>query len=245
MDSPVTILRRPGGPFRPTSTALQAVRPSGTLHIGRATLLRALARVLGGDQAAETFLRDALEDAGLAKVPEGPEPFVQFVREEILPRLMPLVRLEKLHDLVRRTIGDEDSLHPPPLKPLGSAPGVKQRRSVRARVVVVEPDAMRRVELARALVRAGFDVEVVTTAHEVLRVDAFHAVVVGLDPEGMRVIEELVGRRTRAGLVTYDEAGSRERLRDVIDRWPTDRVAIVARDSTPALLCSRVRIVLE
>jgi hypothetical protein len=54
-----------------------------------------------------------------------------------------------------------------------------------------------------------------------------------------------VKRRSRAGLVTYDEAGSRERLRDVIDRWPTDRVGIVGRDATPALLCSRVRIVLE
>ena len=242
---PVTVLRRPEGPFRPTSTALQAVRPSGTLHLGRVTLLRALARVLGGEQPAESFLRDALDDAGLGKVPEGPEPFVQFVREEILPRLMPLVRLEKLHDLVRRTIGEEGSIHPPPLKPSGSAPGEKPVHAARARVVVVESDALRRVELARALVRAGFDVEVVSSAVEVLRVDAFHAVVVALDLEGLRVIDELVARRTRAGLVTYDEPSAREQLRDVIDRWPTDRVSIVTRDASPALLCSRVRIVLE
>ena len=201
--------------------------------------------MLGGEQAAETFLRDALEDSGLVKVPEGPEPFVQFVREEILPRLMPLVRLDKLHDLVRRTIGEEGSIHPPPLKRPGSTPGEIKGRGVRPRVVVVEPDAMRRVELARALVRDGFDVEVVSTAAEVLRVEAFHAVVVGLDAEGTKVVDQLVARHTRAGLVTYDDAGAREQLRGIIDRWPTDRVGIVARDAPPALLCSRVRIVLE
>jgi hypothetical protein len=240
----VTGPRRTGA-FRPPSVALRAVRPSVAIHLGRISLLRALSHALGDDTAADEFLRDALDDSGMAGVPEGREAFVSFVREEVLPRLMPIVRLERLHDLVRRTIGEEGSLHPPPLKPHGSAPGPAARRPTRPRVIVIEPDPMRRVAISRALVRDGFDVEGLATAEEALHVEAFHAIVMPLDEGGERVVAELAKRRTRAGLVTFDDTGARDALRRAIEAWPTDRVAIVGRDAQPQQLCSRVRIVLE
>lgn len=219
----------------------------GPVLAGRGILLRALTRVLGGERMASDWLAETLEDAGMHAVPEGRDAFEAFVREEVLPRLMPTVRLDQLHDLVRRTIGEEGSLHPPPLRPYGGAPGatvVKSDPSRRPRVVVVEADSFRRIALSRELVRGGFDVEVVASARDVLGVDAFHALVIAVDEEGEKVVRELARRRTRAGLVTWDDPSQRGALKRVIDEWPSDRVALVARDAAPATLASRVRIVL-
>ena len=218
---------------------MSAVRSVPVLS-GRGTLLKALEHTLGNEAEAREFLRVVLWDAGMDAVPEGRHPFESFVREEVLPRLMPMVRLDRLHDLVRRTIGEEGSLHPAPRKPHGSAPG--QRAEGRARVVIVEPDAFRRVGISRELVRE-FDVEVVASADEVLRVDAFHAVVMMLDAAGLKVARALADLKTRAGLVVYDDPTRRDVVKEIIDAWPTDRVSIVARDAAPSMLSSRVRIV--
>jgi hypothetical protein len=230
------------GPFRPSSLSLTAVRPLPVLP-GRGTLLRALAHALGNDRGADEFLRAVLWDAGMDAVPESAPAFEAFVREEILPRLMPMVRLDRLHDLVRRTIGEEGSLYPPPLKTHGAAPGAMAAPARRPRVVMVEPDAFRRISSSRELVRGGFDVEVVASADEVLRVDAFHALVMTLDDSGLNVARELAKRGTRAGLVIYDDPGRRDAVKSIIDSWPNDRVSVVTRDAAPAVLTSRVRIV--
>jgi hypothetical protein len=55
----------------------------------------------------------------------------------------------------------------------------------------------------------------------------------------------LVAAKTRAGLVLYDDAPARAAIKRTIDGWPTDRVALVARDANPAALCARVRIVVS
>jgi hypothetical protein len=212
---------------------------------GRGILVRALGRVLGGDLAAEEWLRLALEDAGMDVVPEGRDAFETFVREEILPRLMPDVRLDQLHDLVRRTIGEEGSLHPPPLRPLGAAPGIHVRPATqRPRIVLVEPDSFRRISFSRELVRGGFDVEVVAHADEVPSLDAFHALVLSLDPSGERMARSLADKRTRAGLVAWDEPEHRDAHRRMIDLWPSDRFALIGRDAPPSMLAARIRMVL-
>jgi hypothetical protein len=212
---------------------------------GRGNLLRALGKVLGETVAAEEWLRLALEDAGMDVVPEGRDAFDAFVREEILPRLMPDVRLDQLHDLVRRTIGEEGSLHPPPLKPLGAAPGIAlQPPRQRPRVVIVEPDSFRRVAFSRELVRGGFDVEVASQAEEVLSLDAFHVLVMSLDKAGEKMATTLAEKRTRAGLVAWDQPEHRDAHRRIIDLWPSDRFALVARDAAPAMLAARIRLVL-
>ncbi len=229
------------GPFRPSSLSMNAVVEPIPVLTGGATLLKALEHALGGENEARQFLRTVLWDAGMDAVPEARVPFEGFVRDEILPRLVPMVRLDRLHDLVRRTIGDEGSLHAAPLKSYGAIPGERPRG--RPRVVIVEPDAFRRVGISRELVRAGFDVEVVASAEEVLRVEAFHAVVMLLDEAAERVAKSLAGRGTRAGLVIYDDPLRRESARSIIDSWPSDRVSIVARDAPPSVLSSRVRIV--
>lgn len=226
---------------------MRAVRPPPVLT-GKGPLLKALARALAptegdGDVAATEFLRMVLWDAGMEAVPDAREAYQAFVREEVLPRLMPLVRLDKLHDLVRRTIGEEGSVHPPPLKAHGSVPGDKTIPARRARVVIVEPDAFRRIGMSRELVRAGFDVEVVATPPEVLSVEAFHALVISLDREGELVVRKLAESGTRAGLVTFESEAGRDAVKRVIERWPNDRVAVVARDAPPATLCARVKIV--
>jgi hypothetical protein len=212
---------------------------------GRGILVRALGRVLGGDVAAEDWLRLALEDAGMDVVPEGRDAFETFVREEILPRLMPDVRLDQLHDLVRRTIGEEGSLHPPPLRPLGAAPGIHVRPATqRPRIVLVEPDSFRRMSFSRELVRGGFDVEVVAHAEEVPALDAFHALVLSLDPKGEKMARGLADTRTRAGLVVWDEPEHRDAHRRMIDLWPSDRFALIGRDAPPSMLAARIRMVL-
>lgn len=208
---------------------------------GKGNLLKALAHTLGTEEQAREFLRGVLWDAGMDVVPEGRVPFEQFVRDEVLPRLMPIARLDRLHDLVRRTIGDEGSIHPAPLKAYGAVPGDKAQG--RPRVVIVEPDAFRRVGISRELVRVGFDVEVVASADEALGVDAFHAIVMMLDEPGEKVAQLLASRGTRAGLVIYDDPKRRDAAKTIIDQWPSDRVSIVARDAAPSVLCSRVRIV--
>lgn len=217
--------------------------PEPPVLTGKGPLLKALSRALDGERAAAEFLRMVLWDAGMEAVPEVREPYQAFVRDEVLPRLMPMVRLEKLHDLVRRTIGEEGSLHPPPLRPHGAAPGAKTVPARRARVVLVEADAFRRIAISRELVRAGFDVEVVSTPAEVLGVDAFHVLVLRLDDDGEAVARKLAEGGTRAGLVTYDEPAAKGVLKRTIDTWPSDRVAIVPRDAPPATLCARVKIV--
>jgi hypothetical protein len=232
------------GPFRVSSLSMNAIKLP-TVLTGRGVLVRALARALGGDVAAEEWLRFALEDAGMDVVPEGRDAFEAFVREEILPRLMPDVRLDALHDLVRRTIGEEGSLHPPPLKPHGAAPGIQVRLPTqRPRVVLVEEDSFRRISFSRELVRGGFDVEVVARAEEVPALDAFHALVLSLDPSGEKLARTLAEKRTRAGIVAWDQPEHRDAHRRMIDLWPTDRFALVARDAPPAMLAARIRMVL-
>jgi len=223
---------------------MRAVRPAPVLT-GKGPLLKALSHALDGERAAIEFLRMVLWDAGMEAVPDTREPYQAFVRDEVLPRLMPLVRLDKMHDLVRRTIGEEGSIHPPPLKSHGAVPGERAAPARRARVVIVEPDAFRRIAISRELVRAGFDVEVVASANEVLRLEAFHVVVLPLDGEGEAVARKLAESGTRAGLVTYDPPNpeARAAIKRTIDAWPTDRVSIVARDAAPATLCARVKIV--
>ena len=216
-----------------------------TLLVSRSILVRALGRVLGGDVAAEEWLRLALDDAGMDSVPEGRDAFEAFVREEMLPRLMPDVRLDQLHDLVRRTIGEEGSIHPPPLKPHGAAPGIPLRPSTqRPRVILVEPDSFRRVSFSRELVRGGFDVEVVGSSEEVLSLDAFHVLVLSLDAAGEKVARVLAEKRTRSGLVAWDQLEHRDAHRRLIDLWPSDRFALIPRDAPPAMLAARIRMVL-
>lgn len=238
-------IRRGGRPFRPSSIAMAAVTPSPAPFLGRAALARALERHLGTPAQVDRFLVEAIEDAGLEALPEGREAFEAFIRETVLSKLMPLVRLDELHDFVRRIIGGEEDVHPAPIRRIASPVAPAARPAERPRVVVVEPDPRRRIETARGLVRDGFDVEVVATAAEVLGLDPFHAVVMALDLEGERVANALAAKGTRAGLVTYDDLEAREATRRVIDRWPSDRVSLVSRSGPANALCSRVRIVLS
>lgn len=230
--------------FRRSSVALRAVRPSSaSLLFGPKLLVRALGRVLGGEPAAERFLRDVLEEAGFVRVPDAAEPYTAFVRDQIVPRLLPFVRLGDLHDFVRRTLGEEEGVQPEPLQSRGSASSPVRQRP---RVAVVVTDSMRRLSLARALVRDRFDVEAFSRPKDVLAADPFHALVLALDAEGEGVVRALADRRVRSGLVLLaDEATERDAHRRAIDVWPNDRVAIVARDAQPNALCARVRIVLE
>jgi len=238
--------RRGPGPFRPSSLSMNAVvAPTPPVHAGQAALLRALVRQLGNEHSAKMFLREVLGDSGYDAVPEGRDAYQTFVREEVLPRLLPLIRLEQMHDLVRRTIGEEGSLHPFPLKPHGSAPTPAAAPKTRPRVVVVERDAFKRIQISKALVGAGFDVEVVPATRDVHRLEAFHALVMPLDADGERVVQQLVTAKTRAGLVLYDDPEARAAIKRTIDGWPSDRVALVAREANPASLCARVRIVVS
>lgn len=238
-------IRRGGKPFRPSSIAMAAVTADRLPFLGRVALSRALERHLGSPAQVERFLAEALEDAELESLPEGREAFEAFVREMVLPNLMPLVRLDELHDLVRRVIGGEEDVHPAPIRRIASPVAPAVRVDTRPRVVVVEPDARRRIETARGLVRDGFDVEVVPAAADVLKLDPFHALVMALDADGERVAEALAEQGTRAGLVTYDDPAAREATRRVIDRWPSDRVSLVSRVGPASALCARVRIVLS
>ncbi len=240
-------MRRGGGPFRPTSIAMRAVVAPAVPFLGKAALSRALERHLGSPSAVETFLAEALEDAALDELPEGREAFEAFVRDTVLSKLLPLLRLQEVHEFVRRTIGGEENLHPAPIRRLGSLGSPitpAARPDERPRVVVVEPDPLRRIEIARALVRDGFDVEVVARPAEVLHVEPFHALVMALDVEGQRVAAALAEQGTRAGLVSYDDASSRESVRRTIHDWPSDRVSLVPRGAPTSVLCARVRIVL-
>jgi hypothetical protein len=229
--------------------ALQAVRPSSpNLLFGPTLLVRSLARALGGEKPAERFLRDVLDETGLVRVPDGREAYVEFVREQLLPRLMPFVRLGDLHELVRRTIGEEEGVQPPPLSDDGRTLGTSSSPvKERPRVAVVVPDAMRRLSLARALVRDRFDVEAFSRPKDVLEAEPFHALVLVLDEEGESVVRALAERKIRAGLVLLDDdrTSDRDAHRRAIDAWANDRVAIVAKDAQPNALCARVRIVVE
>lgn len=229
--------------FRPSSLSMNAVA-APVVVLGKPALLRALAHVMRDETKAQKFLQDVLWDAGFDDVPDGPEAFEVFVREEVLPRLLPLARLDEVHDLVRRTIGEEGSLHPPPLRAHGAPPAGRATTPVRRpRVVVVEADDGRRLGIARELVRGGMDVEVLTEPGQVLSVDAFHAIVMRLGRDADHVIQTLAGQRTRAGLVTYDDPAQRPLLKSTIERWPNDRVAVLPFEAAAPLVASRVRIV--
>ncbi|GAC1573701.1 MAG: hypothetical protein NVS3B20_24480 [Polyangiales bacterium] len=158
---------------------------------------------------------------------------------------MPLLRLDQLHDLVRRTIGAEGSMHPSPLHGYGATPNHNVAPIRRPRVVVVEPEAHRRIDISRALIQSGFDVEVVATPAAVKGIEAFHAIVMSLDSaESAVIVETLIQQKTRAGLITYDEPSARQVIKQTIDRWPNDRISLVARDVPAATLSARVKVVL-
>jgi hypothetical protein len=227
---------------------MNAVQPAVAFLPGKGTLSRALARAFGDEATAEAFLEGVLGDAGMDLVPEGRVAFEAFVREEVLPRLVPLVRLEQLHDLVRRTIGEEGSVHPPPVRSYGALgayapPAGSARAARRARVVLVESDSFRRIAISRELVRAGFDVEAIPSAEAVLAVDAFHVLILALDAAGEALVRELSRRGTRAGLVILDDPSKRAIVRELLATLNHDRVALVAPDATPATLAARVRVV--
>ena len=236
-------MRRGSVQIRRSSLAMPAVAPAPPPFVGKKALVRSLEKHLEPEDVAR-FLSLALEEAGLDDVPAGRDEFEAFVREAVLPSLLPLLRLEQVHDLVRRTLGGEDGLHPAPIGRLGDAGVLAPGTTDRPRVVVVEPSSTRRLDLARALVRDGFDVEVVSTAPEVLEVEPYHALVMALDEAGERVAAQLAAAATRAGLVTYDEPNAKGAIRRVIASWPSDRVSIVARTARSSVLGARVRIVL-
>ncbi len=236
-------MRRGSAQIRRSSLAMPAAASTPQPFLGKRALIRSLEKHLTAEDTTR-LLALALEDAGLDDVPSGREEFEAFVREAMLPSLLPLLRLDQVHDLVRRTLGGEDGLHPPPIGRLGGAGAVAPRTTERPRVVVVEARSTRRLDLARALVRDGFDVEVVATAPEVLQVEPYHALVMALDEAGERAAAQLAAAGTRAGLVTYDDPSAKGAIRRVIANWPSDRVSIVARTAHSSVLGARVRIVL-
>jgi hypothetical protein len=220
-------------------------RSQAALLLGpRVALARALERAFGDADHAQRFLHDTLRECDLDEVPTGEPRFEEFVRDEVLSRLVVRVPLHEVHELVRRVLGEEGERHAPPLRAHGLLRESEVSAKARARVVLVEPEGELRRARARALIAAGYDVEIVAQPAALLSTEPFHAVVMRLDQDGEDLAMTMAELGTRAGLVAIVEPSHPGAVSRVLARWPNERFAVAPAGADVSMICGRVRTVL-
>lgn len=206
----------------------------------RRVLLAALVPRLGSS-GAHRFLEELLEDSSRPEVPLDSTQFDSFVRDEVVPRLMPLCRVNEIEELTQQTLHREAP---------ESAPSSRRRRTqpatrARKRVVVLDHDGARARELCRVLVRDGYDVEVISSCEAVPPAGCFDVLVMRNEPGVELLLAELSRGNDELGVVAYDDPDGRTLIRHAIGIWPNDRFTLAANDAAPSLVAARVRIVAD
>jgi len=225
------------GPFRPSSAEIPAaIAPP---QPKRRTLLDALAPRFGTEGARE-FLRAVLADSGRSDVPDDSGRFDAFLREELVPRLVPLCRFDDVERFTRHVMRRGMSIA------RNKVPTPRVRESVaasRRRVVVLDPDGERRRALCRILVRDGFDVETASSAAGVLSLQPFDVLVLRPGEGSESMLAALARGGARSGVVVFDEPSARSMIRRMIKMWPNDGFTVASLDATSTAIAARVRIV--
>jgi hypothetical protein len=193
----------------------------------RRSLASLLAMAFGGVEAARAAVAQALARTGRRELPAtGPE-LLAFVQAHLLTPLSdeigPRLTLALVDDLV--ALLDPGAVPVPraPADPPAHAPGSATRpgswprvRGIRLAVLLVDPDRVGRAELARALLRAGWNVTLVDTVADLgvalqdeapvdaVLVDASHFA-------AQAILAELVRRRPHVALVARSVDAARTR----------------------------------
>lgn len=210
----------------------------------RETLLQLLERTCGSSDTADSILRSALAQAGLAQVPHPPDEALSFVRAHLVGRLCaevgPRLAMAFIDDLT-------DDLESPPASAVVAAPPSSSAMRVtglcvrspgsfsKGLLLLVDSDAFRRASLARVLVQGRWDVRTAWSLEQVLEAAAGEerpdAVVVdGHDPSAEVIVRRVLDQWPDAAVL----------LRD-----PPARAVASLRDIEQLRVCSRDASVLE
>ena len=156
-------------------------------------VVRILALAYGDEKRAVEAVSRALAESGRVELPEGATALFEFVAREMVPALTsdlgPRLTIALLAEL--ETFRDAAS-NAPAANPMSEAPVTgPRRRSVseatpstsRTRVLLVDPDRLRRANIARALLRAKCDVTAVESPSEL------RAALTGETPHDIAVVD--------------------------------------------------------
>ena len=230
------------GAFAPSSTRMVAAGSAGS--VARRRVLETVLSVRMGAVRAASFVGEVLGDTGREDVPSAADEYESFLKDEVTPRLVPILTLKEIDRLIAEVLTPAPTRSSSP----ATAPEAADvaRRAKRSKVVVLSRDASDQVsnrELCRTLLREGYDVEIVEGVAALARVEAFDVVVLHLSEGAERALTELARTHPGAAVVTFDEPHARESIRRVIRFWPNDRFSVAALDSPVAAISARVRIV--
>jgi CheY-like chemotaxis protein len=168
-------------------------------------VVRILALAYGDEKRAVEAVSRALSESGRIELPEQATALFEFVAREMVPALTsdlgPRLTIALLAEL--EAFRDAAPIAPSPAThPLSEAPVTgPRRRSVseatpstsRTRALLVDPDRLRRANIARALLRAKCDVTAVESAAELraaLASEAVHDIAI-VDLGGAKAVELL------------------------------------------------------
>jgi hypothetical protein len=209
----------------------------------RRPLASLLAMAFGGAEAAHAAVAQALTRTGRQELPaSGPE-LLAFVQAHLLTPLSdeigPCLTQALVDDLVALLDPGAVPAPPDPAHPPSPAPGSATRpgswpraRGTRLAVLLVDPDHVGRAELARALLRAGWNVTLVDTVADLgvaLQDDApVDAALLDTAHFAARaIVAELVQRRPQVALVA--RSGDPDRTRALLGPLGLTRLSVCPR----------------
>jgi hypothetical protein len=160
-------------------------------------LLNRLARLVGGEQAAWNLIRTALRRMPTPQFPSRVGELVAFVRDDLSRELVPLTSKDAVDALIAELEAEGESQISKRTMP-------RPRGGFEAKpvVAVVDRDALRRGPLVRALLHAGYTVEVIVEPEDLKTIlGLIDAVVIELDVAPPALLSMFQGRRVAPAVV--------------------------------------------
>jgi hypothetical protein len=221
----------------------------------QSALVALLEMAYGSAAYAEAAIAHALSLAGRDELPAAAGDVVAFARAHLTATLAaevgPRLTMALLDDLVARlepATADATSLPPVsmprPVARVRLAPASRPRVVARPRVVLVDADRVGRTALARAMVRADWEVTVVESVGDLVAmlasgdpVDA--AIVDAQHPSAHTIVEALAAERP--GVTVVARSADAARARTLLTSLGLARHDVRSRDAPPEELIEAVR----
>jgi hypothetical protein len=234
----VSATRKPQAALRVVGSAPGISRTTPDPH---RTLVSLLEMAFGGVQAANAAIAQALALTGRHELPPTGPALLAFVRAHLLAPLSeeigPRLTMALVDDLV--ALLDPATVPVPPRSSSeassggGTLPKSSPRvRGLRLAVLLVDADRLGRTTLARALLRAEWNVTLVDTVPDLLLAleddAAIHAVMLDVaHPAAQAIVTELV--RSRPEVAVVARTGDVARTRALLGALVPDKLTVCSR----------------